>query len=125
MGFDLSAAEASEEQPAKRVKRRRWGPMTGLQIQNSVLTQLNNKTNTYGLGFDPYANSEEFRIAKKRLREETAQKQRHAVDSKGAHVTKASNVSIVVHARRCCVGFCESSTAGRCFPDVVLYMIEY
>lgn len=88
MGFDLSAAEQQAE-PTKRSKRRRWGPMTGLQIQNSAITQLSNKKNTYGLGFDPYANSEEFRIAKKRLREETAQTQRHAVDSKGAQLLRS------------------------------------
>lgn len=82
MGFDLSAAEQSDES-VKRSKRRRWGPMTGLQVQNSALTNLDKKKNTYGLGFDPYANSEEFRNARKRFREEAAHTQRHTVDSKG------------------------------------------
>lgn len=103
MGFDMSAAGQPDE-PAKRVKLRRWGPMTGLQIQNSVLTQLQNKKNTYGLGFDPYANSEEFRVAKKRLREETAQTQRHAVDNKGAQLLEHLN-NTTIHQSCCCVDF--------------------
>jgi hypothetical protein len=85
MGFDLTAVE-QEDTPGRRAKHRRWGPMTGLQIQNASLTRLNSKKNTHGLGYDPYKNSEEFRIARKRLREETAQQQRIAVDAKGAQL---------------------------------------
>lgn len=86
MGYDLSAATAQNE-PMQRTKKRRWGPMTGLQIQNAHFIRLKQKENTYGLGYDPYAQSEELRTAKKRMHEEAGLAQRHAVDSKGEYHT--------------------------------------
>jgi hypothetical protein len=85
MGLDLSTLEA--EQPGKRVKRRKWGPVAGLQQHNTAVTRLPHKDNTYGLGYDPFANAEEFRVARKRYREEADAAKGPKRDRQGAHDT--------------------------------------
>lgn len=69
MGYDVSTVEPGTDKPTQRLARRKWGPLAGLQAHNAQVVRPRPKADVHGLGYDPYANADEFRVARKHARD--------------------------------------------------------
>lgn len=69
MGYDVSTVEPGTDKSTQRLQRRKWGPMAGLQQHNAAVVRPRPKNDVHGLGYDPYADADEFRVARKLLRD--------------------------------------------------------
>lgn len=69
MGYDVTTMEPGTDKSTQRLQRRKWGPLAGLQQNNAAVVRPRPKNDVHGLGYDPYANADEFRVARKHLRD--------------------------------------------------------
>ena len=70
MGLPVPAAQADSAVPRKR---RKWEAHAKASSQlNTAMYLTEPKDNRYGLGYDPYANAEDFRRARQRRQAEAA-----------------------------------------------------